>query len=141
METLDRGEALLQEQKLEQQRMLLLETMVPSEIVQESDLLEQSLSALRVSLKAEKLEAELEAALEARDAANAENDLLNRQMAILCDRMQLVRLTKFVYCLFHESLAAVLVSFSVFVARTGTIRDSFIVDNVSDIFVLIAFLF
>lgn len=47
MDTLGHGEALLREQRLQQQRMLLDEARVPPEIVQDAELLEKSLSALR----------------------------------------------------------------------------------------------
>lgn len=47
MDTLGHGEALLREQRLEQQRMLLDEARVPPEIVQDAEILEKSLSALR----------------------------------------------------------------------------------------------
>ena len=47
MDTLGHGEALLREQRLEQQRLLLDEAYVPPEIVRDAEMLEQSLSALR----------------------------------------------------------------------------------------------
>ena len=90
--TLDRGAALLLEQRLEQQRLRLMEARVPPEIVQDSEMLEKSLSSLRVSLRAEKLESELEAAIEVKDQLRAENRSLNGKITSMAVSLRQVRI-------------------------------------------------
>ena len=59
------------------------DAVVPEDVVHDSEMLEKSLSALRVSLKAEQLEAELAAESEARERAEAQNAALNARLAVL----------------------------------------------------------
>jgi ABC-type phosphate transport system auxiliary subunit len=88
LETLDRGAALLREQQQEQQCMKRFDAVVPEDVVHDSEMLEKSLSALRVSLKAEQLEAELAAESEARERAEAQNAALNARLAVLAAQLQ-----------------------------------------------------
>ncbi len=71
--------------------MLLFDVALPEEVVHDSEMIEKSLSSLHMSLKVEEMEAELVAAIAAKERAEAQNDALNLRLTALAEQLQEVR--------------------------------------------------
>lgn len=84
-------DGLQQEQQQRQQRMLHFDVAVPEEVVHDSEELEKSLSSLHMSLKIEEMEAELVAAIAAKERAEAQNEALNLRLTALSEQLKEVR--------------------------------------------------